>query len=374
MYVEKSSIDVNGLGIGDNVGTFWKCIPHSYQPDVRFYPNGLDYDKEPSYLRLDISKMTLHFNMGISSGIPGASLEFEEFKSLKIANTIRGFEESEITNEFMVEIGNQLMEDDIKQLIEHHSSVLLRHSHDQVDLDATLGQLLDHYLYREKFKFNCRSYKQLALELLQTSEAHKIYRLERQQWSLTLQRQKLVGDWYHTHQKTLPPTSWPNLPKVEAIYKCEPFAAFIASESNEVGELPKELVQSHLAPFLDSWMQVHEHNMSARLESLYENLDLAVNVFICASCEDDRIGCPPLVLIGLKDLRSHFKCIDSQFDFQFSAAGRANTLMLVDLLGMDLKTVTVNDLDTRDAQIFCEGCNVSWNSGVARQALMWRDV
>ena len=183
-----------------------------------------------------------------------------------------------------------------------------------------------------------------------------------------------MDDRYRTHQKTLPPTSWPNLPNVEAIYECEPFAAFIASESKKVGQLPGGPVQSHLAPFLDSWMQVHESNIYARLESPYENLDLAVNVFVCASCEDDGIGCPASILIGLKDLRSHFKCINPQFEFQFSFAGRASALALIGLLGMDPKTATVNDLDARDARFFCEGCNISWNRGVlGRQALMWKE-
>jgi hypothetical protein len=216
-------------------------------------------------------------------------------------------------------------------------------------------------------------YKQLALELLRTTEAHKIDRLEKQRRFLIFQRQKLVGDRYRTHQKTLPPTSWPNLPNVEAIYEREPFAAFISSESNEFGELPEEPVQNHLAPFLDSWMQVHESNIYARLESPYEDLDLAVNVFICASCEDDGRRTAS-ILIGLKDLRSHFKCIGPQFEFRFSFTGKASALALVDLLGINSKTATVNDLDARDARFFCEGCDIYWNQGVlGRQALTWRE-
>ena len=175
-----------------------------------------------------------------------------------------------------------------------------------------------------------------------------------------------MGDRYRTYQKTLPPTSWPNFPNVEVIYEREPFATFIASESNEVGVLPEELVQSHLTSFLDSWLQMHESNIFARLESPYENLDLAVNVFVCASCEDD--------LIGVKDLRSHFKCIGPQSEFQFNFAGRASALALVDLLGMDPKTATVNYLNARDARFFCEGCNISWNQGVlGRPAFTWRE-
>jgi hypothetical protein len=43
----------------------------------------------------DISEMITHFqffNSRISSGIPGASLEFEDFISLKSAKVIRGIE------------------------------------------------------------------------------------------------------------------------------------------------------------------------------------------------------------------------------------------------------------------------------------------
>ncbi|EDR04449.1 uncharacterized protein LACBIDRAFT_304516 [Laccaria bicolor S238N-H82] len=346
----------------------------------RFYPNIWNYDEEPRYLSWDIRDMTAHFvffNSRISSGMEGASLEFEGFKSLEIANAIRGLKESKRANELMVQMGNQVTEeheDNMKHLIKRHSSVLVRRGHDQVDLDIALGLLLDQYLYRERFKFNYRSCKQLALHLLRTSEAHKFDRLEKQRQSLIFQRQKLVGDRYHTHQQTLPPTSWPNFPNVEAVYEREPFAAFIASESNEVGELPEELVQSHLAPFLDSWMQAHESDIYARLESPYENLDLAVNVFVCAFCKDDGPRRPASILIGLKDFRSHFKCIDSQFDFQFSVAGRANALALVDLLGMDPKAATVNDLDARDARFLCEACNVSWHPEVlVRQVLTWRE-
>ena len=152
----------------------------------------------------------------------------------------------------------------------------------------------------------------------------------------------------------------------EVIYEREPFAASTASESNEVGVLPEEPVQNHLAAFLNSWMQMHESNIFVRLESPYENLDLAVNVFLCASYEDD--------LIGVKDLRSHFKCIGPQSEFQFSIAGRASALALVDLLGMDPKTATVNYLNARDARFFCEACNISWNQGVlGRPALTWRE-
>ena len=172
-----------------------------------------------------------------------------------------------------------------------------------------------------------------------------------------------MGSRYHTYQKTLPSTSWPNLPNAEVIYERQPFAAFIASEANEVGVLSEEPVQNHLAAFLDSWMQMHESNIYARLEFPYGNLDLAVNVFVCASCEDD--------LIGLKDLRSHFKCIGPKFDFRFSFAGRARALALVDLLGMDPKTATANILDARDARFFCEGCK---NRGAfGHQALTWRE-
>jgi hypothetical protein len=219
-----------------------------------------------------------------------------------------------------------------------------------------------------------QAYKQLALEMLRTSDAHKIDRLERERRFLVFQRQKLVGDRYRTHQKTLPPTSWPNLPNVEAIYEHEPFAAFIASELKEVGELPEGPIQSHLAPFIDSWWQIHESNIYASLESQYENLDLAVNVFVCASCEDAGTRQPATILIGLKDLRSHFKCINPQFEFRFSFAGRVGALALVDLMGIDPKTATVNDLDARDARFFCEGCDFSWNRGVlGRQALTWRE-
>ena len=129
------------------------------------------------------------------------------------------------------------------------------------------------------------------------------------------------------------------------------------------GVLSEEPVQNHLAAFLDSWMQMHESNIYARLEFPYGNLDLAVNVFVCASCEDD--------LIGLKDLRSHFKCIGPKFDFRFSFAGRARALALVDLLGMDPKTATANILDASDARFFCEGCK---NRGAfGHQALTWRE-
>ena len=219
-----------------------------------------------------------------------------------------------------------------------------------------------------------QAYKQLALELLRTSEAHKIDRLEKQRRSLIFQRQKLVGDRYRTHRKTLPASLWLNLPKVEEIYEREPFAAFIASESNEIGVLPEELVQSRLAPLLDSWMQMHESNIYARLESPYENLDLAVNVFVCGYCADGGIIRLGSILIGLKDLRSHFKCIGRRYEFRLSFTGRASALALVDLLDMDPKTATVNVLDARDARFFCEECSMSWNRGAfGREALTWRE-
>ncbi|EDR07646.1 uncharacterized protein LACBIDRAFT_327520 [Laccaria bicolor S238N-H82] len=329
----------------------------------------------------------IFFNSRISSGIPDASLEFEDFKSLEIANVIRGHEESNRANALILRMGVQVMEehnDNMKQLLKRylirrlssemsrtdlcisHASILLRRGHDQVDLDIATGELLDRYSYRERFTSNYRSNKQLALELLRTSETHKIDRLEKQRWFLIFYRQKV----------TLPPTSWPNLPNVEAIYEHEPFAAFIASESKEVGKLPEETVQTHLAPFLDSWMQVHESNILARLESPYENLDLAANVFICASCEseDDCTRRRTSILIGLENLRAHFKCIDPQCEFRFSISGRAVALALLDLLGMDPKTVTVSILDARDARFFCEGCDVSWKRGVlGRQPLTWRE-
>jgi len=34
MYVEKSSIDVHRPGIGEDLDTFWKCIPPSYRPGI----------------------------------------------------------------------------------------------------------------------------------------------------------------------------------------------------------------------------------------------------------------------------------------------------------------------------------------------------
>ncbi|EDR04452.1 uncharacterized protein LACBIDRAFT_304521 [Laccaria bicolor S238N-H82] len=372
MYVEKSSIDVNCLGIGEDLDTFLICTPPSYRQDQTFYSNMEDYYRRPRYLRWDISKMVNHFRFfssRISSGIASASLEFENFLSLKSDNVIRGIEESERANAMMVQMSRRLKkehQDNIMQLLKRHASVLVRRGHDQVDLDTAFGELLDQYLNRERFRSNYRSYKQLGLELLRTSEAHKIDRLERWRQFLIFQRQKLVEYRYHTYQKTLPPTSWSNLPRVSVVYEWEPFSAFIASDSTEVGVLQEETVQSHLAPFLNSWMQTHESNIYARLESPYQNLDLAVNVFVCVSCEDD--------LIGLKDLRSHFKCIGPQFEFQFSLAGRTSALALVVLLGMDPKTATVGDMDARDARFFCEGCNTSWKRGVfGRQALTWRE-
>ena len=63
--------------------------------EQRFYPKPWDFDEVPRYLRWDVSKMItrfVFFNSRISAGISGASLEFEDFKSLEIANVIRGRE------------------------------------------------------------------------------------------------------------------------------------------------------------------------------------------------------------------------------------------------------------------------------------------
>ena len=94
--------------------------------EQRFYPKPWDF--EPRYLRWDVSKMItrfVFFNSSISSGIPGASLEFEHFKSLEISNVIRGREviysilhqihsadvngqESKRANELMSEMDSQV--------------------------------------------------------------------------------------------------------------------------------------------------------------------------------------------------------------------------------------------------------------------------
>ena len=82
----------------------------------------------------------IFFKSRISSGIPGASLEFEDFKSLEIANALRGLEviysiphqmrsadgngqESKRANEFMVQMDSQVTwehEDNMKQLIKRY--------------------------------------------------------------------------------------------------------------------------------------------------------------------------------------------------------------------------------------------------------------
>jgi hypothetical protein len=165
------------------------------------------------------------------------------------------------------------------------------------------------------------------------------------------------------------------------IYEDSPFAAFIASESNEIGQLPEESVQSDLELFLSSWMQARERgiyaNLYARMASPNStNLDLAVNVFICPICDIDWTRRHTSVLIGLKDLRSHFRCLDFPLtlDFEVSFEGLACAVTLLGLLGMDPATATVDDLDARDARFFCETCEISWNRGVfGRQALTWRE-
>ena len=82
-------------------------------------------------------KRFIFFNSRISSGMAGAALEFEDFKSLEIANAIRGLEvmygvphqirsadvsgqESKKANELMVQMGGQVTkehEDNLKRLI-----------------------------------------------------------------------------------------------------------------------------------------------------------------------------------------------------------------------------------------------------------------
>jgi hypothetical protein len=82
----------------------------------------------------------LVYNSRISSGIPGASLEFEDFKSLEMSNAIRGLEviysirhqihstdvkgqTSKRANELMVQMGNQVTEeheDNMMQLIKRY--------------------------------------------------------------------------------------------------------------------------------------------------------------------------------------------------------------------------------------------------------------
>ena len=65
------------------------------KPDQKSYPTSQDYYQRPRYLTWDISKMItpfLFFKSRISSGIPGASLEFEDFISRENANVIRGVE------------------------------------------------------------------------------------------------------------------------------------------------------------------------------------------------------------------------------------------------------------------------------------------
>ena len=63
--------------------------------DQRFYPNNEDYYRRPRYLTWDISKMItpfLFFKSRISSGIPGASQEFDDFIFRENANVLRGIE------------------------------------------------------------------------------------------------------------------------------------------------------------------------------------------------------------------------------------------------------------------------------------------
>ena len=63
--------------------------------DQRFYPNNEDYYRRPRYLKWDISKMItpiLFFKSRISSGIPGASQEFDDFIFRENANVLRGIE------------------------------------------------------------------------------------------------------------------------------------------------------------------------------------------------------------------------------------------------------------------------------------------
>lgn len=113
MYIENSSVDaLNLLGIGEDLDTFWKCIPPSYREYQRFYHN--NHCRRPRYLTWDINKMItsfLLFNSRISSGILGASLEFENFISLESANVIRVNEESAATNAIMVQMSHQVIRD-----------------------------------------------------------------------------------------------------------------------------------------------------------------------------------------------------------------------------------------------------------------------
>ena len=226
-----------------------------------------------------------------------------------------------------------------------------------------------------------KAFKKLALDVLHISEAHKARRSAERRRFLVAARKKLVNDLYTAHQRTLPPISWSHLPNEGVIFEDSPFAVFISSESNEIGQLPEGSVQSDLVPFLSSWMQARESsiyaNPYARVASPNStNLELAVNVFICPVCDMDRTKRHTSVLIGLNDLRSHFRCLDlpDTLDLVFSFEGLACALTLVGLLDMDPATATVDDLDARDARFFCETCEISWNRGVfGRQALTWRE-
>jgi len=105
----------------------------------------------------------ISFNSRISSGIPGASLEFEDFKSLEIANAIRGLEviysirhqihsadvngqESKRANALMVQMGHQVTgehEDNMKQLIQRY--LIQRLSSEMPRLTLVLAMLLFFY-------------------------------------------------------------------------------------------------------------------------------------------------------------------------------------------------------------------------------------
>ncbi|EDR04345.1 uncharacterized protein LACBIDRAFT_330580 [Laccaria bicolor S238N-H82] len=346
-------------------------------PYPLFYPTELKYDEEPKYLMRDIWKMNVKFSTFISDlETPGVEEAFEEFQRFVIDKASRRLEvkyarpcqnrcvdvivqDAKKANAYMVRMATQVSEEQaeqMKRLIAHHTFVLLRRGHDQVDLNFASAELLGRYSYSERFKVNYGSFKKLALDVLYISEAHKV-------------------------RRTLPPISWSHLPNEAVFLEESPFAVFIASESNEIGQLPEGSVQSDLVPFLSSWMQARESeiyaNPYARMASPNNtNLELAVNVFVCPICDIVGTTRHTSVLIGLKDLRSHFRCLESPdaLNFNFSFEGLACVLTLVGLLDMDPATATVDDLDARDARFFCETCEISRNGGVSgKQALTWRE-
>ncbi|KAH9484122.1 hypothetical protein JR316_0003602 [Psilocybe cubensis] len=252
--------------------------------------------------------------------------------------------------------------------------------HNIVDINYVQYAISQSLRGAQIYKLAYRTFRKIRpkLEALVTSQ--KIIRIKNE-------RRQLLKTRYRQYQQALIPDAWQYQPPENFFREAGAFSNFLNAEYVTRGDISRELTDSLFPGLVEEWTKKRKLEILSLLpevdteqpfEKQIQKLDLATSVITCNDCK--YMNQEGRVLLGWKNICRHARrtvggnlnpCSGSEVVEPVAVVAATS---LICCAGLDPRTTTIQDMDSRDDRFFCGNCIPDTSNGVTGlKAYKWTE-